>query len=440
MAATKTPTVCIVGRPNVGKSTLFNRIIGKRKAVVHETSGTTRDRNEEMFERDGRTFRLVDTGGFMKLPGSRIMDMVKAQIDNAMEEADLLLFVCDAADGLTPQDEELAITLRKTSRSLLLVANKSDNKKIREGVYDFYQLGLGDPHPVSAIHNLGIEELLDDIAKNFCASDEKGESKENPVYKIAIAGRPNVGKSLFLNTLLDKERVIVDDIPGTTRDSVDTYFEKDGLLYLVIDTAGIRHKRKVKEAIDVYSISRSHEAIERSDAVLLMIDGYDGLRNDDVRVLNFAINAGKCCVIVVNKWDLVKQTEMSKYKDAILHKFPVAGNYPIVFTSAKTSRNVLSCIDMVKYVVTNSCKKVDTNDLYKFLGALKKAAARVGMKRPPKLHYIVQTNAKPPVFLVFISQGDAMPDNFTNFIENRIRKSFDFYGTPIKINYRRKKS
>ncbi len=440
MTTTRLPTVCIVGRPNVGKSTLFNRIIGRRKAVVHETSGTTRDRHEEMFELDEQTFKLIDTGGFMKSSGDRIMHMVKRQIENAMEDADLLLFVCDAKDGLTPQDEELAPILRKMSKNVLMVVNKVDNKKMEDDVYDFYQLGLGEPHPISAIHNLGIDSLLADIVKIFGVDSKREGKDERLIYKIAIAGRPNVGKSLFLNTLLEKERVIVDDAPGTTRDSIDTYFEKDGLLYLIIDTAGIRHKRKVKEVIDVYSMSRSHEAIERSDTTFLMIDGYDGLRNDDVRIFSFAIASGKCCIIVVNKWDLVKNIEMSIYKDAIIRKLPTADKYPIVFASAKTSRNVISCIDKVKHVVSNAGKRVSLDDLYKFLGALKRSSVRVGMKRPIKLHYIVQTDVKPPTFLFFVNNARNVPGHFTNFIENELRKKFDFCGTPIRINYRKKKT
>jgi GTP-binding protein len=315
----------------------------------------------------------------------------------------------------------------------MLVVNKADNQKLEESVYDFYSLGLGTPHPVSAIHGRGIGGLLDTALGRLGTGDS---AEETAVHRIAITGRPNVGKSLFLNTLLDKERVIVDDKPGTTRDSVDTYFTKDGSVYLLIDTAGIRHKRKVKDAIDVYSMSRSREAIERSDVSFLLIDGYDGLRGDDIRIFNLITASGKCCVLVVNKWDLVKGVEMSRYKEALLRKTPSLADYPMVFASARTGRNLLSCVEMVKYVTANAGHKIGAGELNRFLEDLKRLSAKVGMRRPPKIHYITQTGISPPAFLVFTGDAGAVNEDYSNFVQRSLRKAYNLYGTPVRVIFR----
>jgi len=436
MSPVKLLSVCIVGRPNVGKSTLFNRIIKKRHAVVHRTSGTTRDRVEALYEDEGGAFKLVDTGGFLKGSFDKISSLVKRQIERAIAQADILLFVCDISAGITPQDEELLPVLRRSGKKVFLVVNKADTEDLKEAAYDFYKFGLGDPYAVSAIHNCGIDILIEDVLKAARPTEAK-EARE-VIYKVAIAGKPNVGKSLFLNTLLDEERVIVDSAPGTTRDSVDTYLKKDGDFFLLIDTAGIRHKRKVKGAIDVYSMMRSKEAIERADVTFLLIDGYDGLRNDDVRIFNFIIERGKCCVLVVNKWDLVKDMEMSAYKAAMIRKLPVIADYPIVFASAKTSRNVISAIDMVKYVSSNSERRVKTRQLNEFLKFFKRQSAKL-TKRLPKLYYIVQASVKPPTFVVFVNDTELVKKEFTSFLERSLREKFFFLGSPIRITYRRKR-
>lgn len=435
MSSTKLPAVCIVGRPNVGKSTLFNRIIGKRKAVVHHTSGTTRDRIEALYEKGDMGFRLIDTGGFLKATPDEITSFVKRQIQKAILEADILLFICDVTSGVLPQDEEIIPVLRKTNKKVFLVINKVDNKKLEDGIYDFYQFGLGRPYPVSAIHNYGIDKLLEDILKVVDAG--KPRKPERIVYRIAITGRPNVGKSLFLNTLLKEDRVIVDKSPGTTRDSIDTYFRKDNDLFLLIDTAGIRHKRKVKEAVDVYSISRSREAIERSDVSFLLIDGYEGLRNDDIRIFNFIKKAGKCCILVVNKWDLVKGITMADYKKAIIRKTPTTAPYPVIFASAKTGRNVLSCIDMVKYVIANTDQKIEAKELNKFLLDVRRLSIQITRKRP-KPYYMIQTSTRPPAFLLFVNNTKLISEDYTNFIEGMLRRRYFFFGTPVRIEYRRK--
>lgn len=435
MRLNDSPSICIVGRPNVGKSTLFNRIIGERKAVVHESSPTTRDRVEALYEKDNKAFRLIDTGGFLRSAADNISSLVKRHVEEAISEADILLFVCDVETGVMPQDEELLPILRGCNKKVFLVVNKVDNKRREEEVYDFYRLGLGMPYPVSAIHNRGIDNLLDDILERL-SSGREGE-KEKITYKIAINGRPNVGKSLFLNSILKKERVIVDERPGTTRDSIDTYFKKDGDLFLLIDTAGIRHKRKIKNAIDVYSVLRSKDAIKRSDASFLLIDGYEGLRNDDVRIFNFIIGCGKCCILVVNKWDLVKNIQMADYKTAIVRMLPQAAYYPIVFASAKTGRNVLSSVDMVKYVVANASQYIETSRLNKFLSQIKRSSPRGKTKRP-NLIYMVQTSRRPPTFLIFVNNPRLITKDYTNFVEKNLRKNYNFFGTPIKIDYRRR--
>jgi len=275
----------------------------------------------------------------------------------------------------------------------------------------------------------GIVELL---------TSTKGIKKEEILYKIAIVGRPNVGKSLFLNNLLQEERVIVDKVPGTTRDSIDTHFRKKDNLFLLIDTAGIRHKRKVKEAIDVYSMMRSREAIKKCDVSFLLIDGYEGLRNDDVRVLELILKSGKCCVLVVNKWDLVKNIQMADYKNAIMRRTPSFASYPIVFASAKTGRNIISCIDMVKPIMANSDQKIETNMLNKFLTQLKQSSY-FGGKRKPKPYYMVQSSTRPPTFLIFVNNPKLVTSECTNFIESILRKKFFFFGTPLKVKYRRKR-
>lgn len=436
MSHTELPSVCIVGRPNVGKSTLFNRMIGKRMAVVHQTSGTTRDSIEGIYKKGTDAFRLIDTGGFLKNSKDKISSLVKKQIEEYIRESDILLFLCDVKSGPVALDEDVVSILRKSSKKVFLLVNKVDSRLLEEDVYDFYQLGLGSPYPISAMHNRGIDAVVKDLLKIIGTTDHQDEPIAS---KIAITGRPNVGKSYFLNTLLKKERVIVDTTPGTTRDPIDTYFKKDGKLFILIDTAGMRHKRKVKDAVDVYSMSRSREAIERSDVSFLLIDGYDGLRNDDVRIFNYITDAGKCCIIVVNKWDLVRNIQMAAYKDAILRKTPSMIDYPIIFASAKTARNVLSCVDMVKYVTDSADRRIETGELNKFFMYIKSSAIRVGKRRPPKISYIVQTGTRPPSFLIFVNDPKLVSEDYSNFIKRNLRKRYNFYGTPIKIIYRRKK-
>ena len=432
------PVISIVGRPNVGKSSLFNRIIKKRHAVVEETEGTTRDRIEQPVNAGGKSFILVDTGGFLSRGEDDISRLVKNQIEKAISSSDVLLLVCDGKTGLLPLDEELAGLLRKSGKKIVPVVNKTDNDKIRENLFDFYRLGLGEPCAVSSLHNLGIENLLGEITDVMPFRSGTDIERGHPI-KIAIVGRPNVGKSSFLNKVLDEERVLVHDEPGTTRDSVDTLFRKDGITFLLIDTAGIRHKRKVKSAVDVYSIMRARDAIIRADVALLLVDGMEGVTKDDARIFDYVREAGKGCVIIVNKWDLVKEIETARYKNAVLRKIPEARNFPLAFVSSKTGKNALKTFNLVKSIKTNLDLFIDEDTLSDFLKSIRPADVGTSRKRRiPRFYYMAQVSTSPKEFVVFVDNPKDVADFHTAFIENRLRESFPLAGIPVRVKYRKR--
>ncbi|NQT47284.1 MAG: ribosome biogenesis GTPase Der [Candidatus Omnitrophica bacterium] len=427
------PTVTIVGRPNVGKSSLFNRILGRRHAIVEHASGTTRDRIIASVEKDGSIFNLVDTGGFVRKDADEMAHSVKRQIKLAVEESDLLLFVCDAIDGITRLDEEFVPILRQSGKNVLLIANKVDNEKMEEDVMQFYQLGFDHLFAVSALHNRGIDEILSHIVSGLKPSPPGAPQEE--YLKIAIVGRPNVGKSSFLNFCLGTERVLVDDKPGTTRDSIDTICEIDGTKYLLIDTAGIRHKRKIKEAVDVYSIMRAEEAVRRSQVVLLLIDGYDGLRKDDIRILDFALKAGSGLILVVNKWDLVKELPMSDYMDMLRERFKKIELYPVIFTSAKTGRNVLKAMALAETIEENRKRRIPTHRLNEILKNFKKY-----FPMNVKAQFMTQVETSPPRFLIFVNNTKDVRADTINRLERVLRREFDFSGTPLRFDLKKKRS
>lgn len=440
MAASKSvPVVSIVGRPNVGKSSLFNRVIGSRHAVVEEREGTTRDRIEKPLKINGKNFILVDTGGFFPRAGSEIQALIKTQIKKAVASSDILLFVCDGQAGLLPLDMDLAQVLRKSGKKIILAVNKIDNqKRAEENLPDFYRVGLGEPQGISCLHNIGVEKLLEDVIGKLPLHCEAEFEKTHPI-KIAIVGRPNVGKSSFLNKVLDEERVIVHEKAGTTRDSIDSYFKKDGILFLLIDTAGLRHKKKVKEAVDIYSMMRAKEAIDRSDAALLLIDGMEGVVRDDVKIFQYILSKGVGCAVLINKWDLVSGIEMSRYEKALLKKMPEAANFPIEFMSAKTGRNALEAFNLVKVIKTNSDLLIDTETLGEFLKEINPESVRLpSRKRAPRFYYMTQAGTFPKEFLIFVNDTKAVTNAHTAFIENRLREHFPLEGVPVKIMYRRK--
>jgi len=430
------PKVAIVGRPNVGKSALFNRIIKARKAIVYSEVGTTRDRVSQETVFDGKRFILTDTGGFIPDDADNILKRVKEQIKNAITESEILLFVCDGQSGPVPQDMELAALLRKSGKKIFLVVNKVDNKKMGEDIPDFYRLGLDKPYPVSALHNLGLDELLSDVAKGFPSIEIEDKTRGAGGIKVAIVGRPNVGKSSFLNCLLKEERAIVDERPGTTRDTIDTYLKDGDTEFILVDTAGLRHKRKIKEAIDVYSMARSKEAIKRSEICLVLIDAYDGLVTDDLKILELVMNEGKCCILCVNKWDLVEDPTFSTYQERVYERASFLKKYPTLFTSTKTKYNVYNSLRHIKQVVAASKTKVPTHQLNKLLSSIKLKGPFSSKRNKLKLNYGTQTAVQPPTFLIFVNDWKLVSEEHRNFIENLLRKNFGFFGAPIRLEFR----
>jgi len=431
------PVVSIVGRPNVGKSSLFNRFVGKRHAVIEEKEGTTRDRNEKELSLGGKSFVLVDTGGFLSGQKDEMTGLVEKQIKKAIEFSDLFLFVCDGEKGPMPLDIDLSELLRKSGKKIILVVNKMDNEKRTENLPEFYVLGLGDPVGISCLHNLGIDKVLEEFLEDLPEKSQFHPRTRNPI-KIAIVGRPNVGKSSFLNRVLDEERVIVHEEPGTTRDSIDSYFEKDGLSYLLIDTAGMRHKRKVKKAVDMFSMMRAKDSIDHSDVAFLLVDGMEGVTNDDGKIFDYIRYKGKGCAIIVNKWDLVKGVETSRYKNAIYRKMPEAENFPVAFISAKTGRNVLTSFHLATTLKTNLDLFINPEELKDFLEEINLEQVSIPRReRGTKFFYIIQSQISPKEFIVFVGDPRFTTDFHTSFIENRLRERFPLEGVPIRIMYRR---
>ena len=431
------PVVAIVGRPNVGKSSLFNRFVGKRKAIVDRISGITRDRLYETIQWKGRSFRLVDTGGMIPKDKGRLSGLILKQVGMAIDESALVLFLLDVKDGITPIDWQIADLLRKRGCKVILVVNKVDTDNYSLKVLDFYELGLGEPFSISALHGLGIGDLLDRITDSLGKAGDEEEAGEIDRIKIAIVGRPNVGKSSFLNYLLQEDRVIVDAAPGTTRDSIDTLFEKDGNKFIVIDTAGIRHKSKIREVLDVYSMSRSLESIRHSNINLVMLDAVQGVTVEDLKIINTVEKEGKGIEIVMNKWDLVKDVRMEHYEKSIRNRARFLDYAPILFTSCLTGRNCLKAIDLSAVIFKNSSMTLKTPELNEALQKIQKSRSspfRSG--RTLKLHYITQAGIRPPKFMIFVNNKKMVKPDHAKFIEHHLRRAFDWTGTPIRLEFR----
>ena len=432
------PVVAIVGRPNVGKSTLFNRIINQRLAIVEDKPGVTRDRNYAQAEWMGHKFDLIDTGG-ITWEGGKIEEEIRAQAEIAIEEADVIVMLTSVVNHMTDLDERVAHLLYRTKKPVILAVNKADNPEQRNDIYDFYSLGLGDPIPVSSSHGTGIGDLLDAIVAKF---PEDKDTQAEDVISFSVIGRPNVGKSSIVNKLLGEDRVIVANEEGTTRDAVDTPFTKDGVKFKVVDTAGIRRRGKVYEKTEKYSVLRAMSAIERSDVVLLVLDASTGIREQDKHVAGYAHEAGRGIIIVVNKWDLPKKnsTSAKEFEREIRAEFQYLDYAPILFVSAKTGQRLDQLPSMVKEVYDNQNQRIQSsvlNDL--LLEASKLVPTPMVKGKRLRVYYMTQVSTNPPTFVVFVNDPELMHFSYERFLINQLRQNFDFTGTPIKILPRKRK-
>lgn len=434
------PLVAVVGRPNVGKSMLFNRLVGQRLSIVEDTPGVTRDRLYAECEWCGRKFDMVDTGGIEPTTDSEILLFMREQAQIAIDAATVIILVTDLRTGVTAADEDVARMLLRSGKPVVLAVNKADSTGATDvGVYEFYSLGLGDPIPTSAVHGHGTGDLLDECLKYF--PPEEDEEEEDDSIKVALIGKPNVGKSSLINRILGEKRVIVSNVAGTTRDAVDSAFENKYGKYVFIDTAGIRRKSKVDERVEKFSVMRAQLAIERADVCLIMIDARDGVTEQDTKIAGLAHEAGKACIVVVNKWDLVdKETgTMEKMRKRIMNDLSFMSYAPIVFISALTGQRTDRLFELINFVNDQNSMRITTGMLNNVLAD---AQARV---QPPtdkgkrlKIYYMTQTGTKPPTFVIFCNSKELFHFSYQRYIENQIRSVFGLEGTPINIIVRQK--
>ncbi|UAL45781.1 ribosome biogenesis GTPase Der [Sutcliffiella horikoshii] len=433
------PTVAIVGRPNVGKSTIFNRIVGERISIVEDVPGVTRDRIYSSGEWLNQYFNIIDTGG-IEISDAPFMTQIREQAEIAIDEADVIIFMTNGREGLTSADEEVAKILYRSKKPVVVAVNKVDNPDMRDTLYDFYALGFGEPIPISGSHGLGLGDLLDFVIENFPKDEE--EEYDEDIIKFSLIGRPNVGKSSLVNALLGEDRVIVSDIAGTTRDAIDTPYSYDGKDYVIIDTAGMRKKGKVYETTEKYSVLRALRAIERSDVVLVVINGEEGIIEQDKKIAGYAHEAGRAIVIVVNKWDAVEKDEktMKEFEQKIRDHFLFLDYAPIVFLSAKTKKRVHTLIPKIDMASENHSMRVVTtvlNDVIMDAVAMNPTPTDKGQRL--KIYYATQVAVKPPTFVIFVNDPELLHFSYKRFLENRIRDAFGFEGTPIKLIARPRK-
>ncbi|WP_455661239.1 ribosome biogenesis GTPase Der [Pradoshia sp.] len=433
------PTVAIVGRPNVGKSTIFNRIVGERISIVEDVAGVTRDRIYSSGEWLNHEFNIIDTGG-IDIGDEPFLEQIRQQAEIAIDEADVIILMTSGREGLTSADEEVAKILYRSKKPVVVAVNKVDNFEMRDQIYDFFALGFGDPVPISGSHGMGLGDLLDEVVKNFPVRDES--DYDDDVIKFSLIGRPNVGKSSLVNAILGEERVIVSNIAGTTRDAVDSPYKYNGEDYVIIDTAGMRKKGKVYESTEKYSVLRALRAIERSDVVLVVLDGEEGIIEQDKKIAGYAHQAGRAVVIVVNKWDAVEKDDktMKRFEEKIRVEFQFLDYAPIVFLSAKTKRRIHTLLPMINMASENHARRVPTNvlnDVIMDAVAMNPTPTHNGKRL--KIFYVTQVAVKPPTFVVFVNDPELMHFSYERFLENKIREAFGFEGTPIKIFSRLRK-
>lgn len=431
--------IAIVGRPNVGKSTIFNRIAGERLSIVEDTPGVTRDRLYARCSWLTKEFRLIDTGG-IQIADQPYQTEIKAQVEIAIEEADVIIFVVSGKTGLTDDDKYIASMLQKSKKPVVLAVNKIDDESRLANIYEFYALGVGDPIAVSGVHGIGIGDVLDACINLF---QEKDNTDKNEGTRIAVIGEPNVGKSSLVNAILNENRSIVSNVQGTTRDAIDTPFTYEGKPYVIVDTAGIRKRGKVYESIEKYSVLRALSAIERADVVLFLIDAEKGIREQDKHVAGYAEEAGKPVVIVVNKWDTVEKDDktMNVFIEKVRTEFAYLAYAPIVFVSAKTRQRVMTILPVVDKVYENTLRRIPTNVLNEVIAdfqMITPAPARNGKRF--RIYYATQVGVQPPTFMLSCNEPSLLHFTYRRFIENQLRQSFDFEGTPIHLVVRKKVS
>lgn len=426
-------TVAIVGRPNVGKSTIFNRLVGERVSIVEDVPGVTRDRLYAEVEWLAEKFNLIDTGG-IELSDEPLLTQIRQQAEIAIEEADVIIFLVNSRNGITAADEEVAKMLYKSKKPTVLAVNKIDNPEMRDQLYEFYALGFGEPYAISGTHGLGLGDLLDEVVSHF-PKEVEDKRAEDTIY-FSVIGRPNVGKSSLVNAVLNEERVIVSDMEGTTRDAVDTFLRKDDQDFVIIDTAGIRKRGKVYETTEKYSVLRALKAIDRSDVVLVVLDAETGIREQDKTIAGYAHDAGRAIVIVVNKWDTIdtQETTIKDYEMEVREQFPFLEYAPIVYLSAKTKKRLQRLIPVIKLVSESHTKRIPTNvlnDVIMDAMAMNPTPTVKGQRL--KVLYATQVAIQPPTFVVFVNDPEIMHFSFKRFLDNRIREAFGFSGTPIRI-------
>ncbi len=434
------PVVAIVGRPNVGKSTLFNRIAGERIAIGEDTPGVTRDRLYAHGEWLGKNFSMIDTGG-IEMSDQPLLTQIRQQAEIAIEEADVIIMVVNVENGVTDADEQVAQILYRSNKPVVLAVNKVDNPERRLDVYDFYQLGLGEPYPVSSVHGVGLGDMLDAVIENFA---EKDAEEEDDRIRFSFIGRPNVGKSSLVNAILGENRVIVSDMAGTTRDAINTQFTaKDGLEFTMVDTAGIKKKGKLYENTERYALMRSMRAIDDSDVVLVVLNAEEGIRELDKHIAGYAHEAGRAVIIVVNKWDTIPdrdQRTMTDFTNLIRHEFQYLSYASIVFVSAKTKQRLSRLPEMIEEAYDHQHRRVQSavlNDV--LMDALAANPTPSSNGRRLRVYYATQVAVAPPTFVIFVNDPDLMHFSYARYLENRIRAAFDFTGTPIRLIKRRRK-
>ena len=434
------PVVAIVGRPNVGKSTFFNYIVGQRISIVEDTPGVTRDRVYAESNWRGRDFTVIDTAGIEELTGDTIVNQMREQVDIAISVADVIIFLTDIKQGITAADEEIATLLKKSKKPIVLVCNKADNfGKDPMELYEFYNLGIGTPLPLSAANAIGVGDVLDAIYEKF--PDENEQDSDSEVIKVAIIGKPNAGKSSLVNKILGENRVIVSDVAGTTRDAIDSEYENEYGKYVFIDTAGIRRKSKVKENIEKYSVMRSNLAIKRADVCIMMVDATEGVSEQDSKILGEAHEAGKGIIIAVNKWDEIEKDNytLEKFKKDVYNEFPFATYAPIIFISAKTGQRVNKLFEMINNVANQNALRVSTAVLNQVINEA------IAVVQPPsdkgkrlKIFYGTQASTKPPTFVIFVNKKELFHFSYERYLVNCIRNNFGLEGTPVRIIVREK--